>query len=402
MHLTTCNTCTHAQCILIRYTPTSHCLCLLAVMGEVRACCESVAGRAVSIEYPSDLRDRLATDAVHRIRVDSLPPAKLAYFGSIRKDQNVSVRVDQDVLYIEGPKHACLEYEKIVRATSLHTVDSGLAPEVASFLSTTPAKESLKEMARSCQCACFAPDTSSATRLTIVSESEADADACKIQLKGRYTVDSATSVDHAILHADAKDAWKCMMDCIYELENPGVQILLEDNTVKLVGEYKDVTSIKQTVEKFISEFLVADEMMELSENQLEVMKHSSKWQDVVKGLEEQLDCKVIQRQSADPKGDVHVRVRGKPENVQKILARITEMRKSLVAKAVYVDRPGIQKIFRSDSCGPVHVSRPSPDCSALITCNSVQPLRDVFRVERGKISKQRVSFPCFCMWDMAK
>ena len=392
-HLYSCTVC------LRRSTPTSHCLCHHAVMGEVRGCCESVAGQAVSIECPSNLRDRLATDAVHRIRVDSLPPAKLAYFGSIRKDQNVSVRVDQDVLHIEGPKNACLEYESIVKAASLHTVDSGLAPEVVNFLSTTPAKDNLMEVARPCQCACFAPDTSSATRLTIVSENEADADACKVQLKRRYTVDSITSADHAILHTDAKDAWEYMKDCIYELENPGVQILLEGNTVKLVGECKDITSIKQTVEKHISEFLVADEMMQLSENQLEVMKHSSKWRDV-KGLEKQLDCKVIQRQSADPKGDVCIRVRGKPEDVQKILGRINEMQKSLVAKAVYVDRPGIQKIYRSDSCGPVQVSRPSPDCSALITC--MQPLRDVFCVERGKISNQRVSVANFVVWNCFK
>ena len=367
-------------------------------MGEVRACCESVAGRAVSIEYPSNLRDRLATDAVHRIRVDSLPPAKLAYFGSIRKDQNVSVRVDQDVLYIEGPKNACLEYERIVKAAFLHTVDSGLAPEVVSFLSTTPAKDNLKEVARSLQCACFAPDTSSATRLTIISESEADADTCKVQLKRRYTVDSTTSADHAILHTDAKDAWECMKDCI-ELDNPGVRILLEGNTVKLVGEQKGITSIQMYVREQISQFLVTDAVMELSKDHFEVMKHSSKWRDVVEDLEKQPDCKVIQHQSADPKGDVRIRIRGKPENMQKIQGRITEMRKSLVTKAVYVDRPGIQKIFRSDSCGPVHVSRPSPDCSALITCNSVQPLRDVFRVERGKLSSQRVSVANFVVWN---
>ena len=383
-HLYTCTVC------LRRSTPTSHCLCLPTVMGEVRACCESVAGRAVSIEYPSNLRDRLANDAVHRIRVDSLPPASLAYFGSIRKDQNVSVRVDQDVLHITGPKNACLEYKRIVEAASLHTVDSGLAPEVVSFLLTAPAKENLKEMARSCQCACFAPDTSSATRLTIVSESQTDADACKVQLERKYTVDSTTSEDHAVLHTEAKDAWECIKGRI-ELDNPSVQILLEDNTVKIVGEYKDVTSIKQTVETFISEFSVDDAEMKLSKDHFEVMKHSSKWRDVVADLEKQPDCKVILPQSADPKGDVCIRVRGKPEIVQKILGRITEMQKSLVAKALYVDRPGIQKIFQSDCCRPVQVSRPSPDCSALITCNSVQPLRDVFRVVRGKISSQRVS-----------
>ena len=366
-------------------------------MGEVRACCESVAGRAVSIEYPSNLRDRLATDAVHRIRVDSLPPASLAYFGSIRKDQNVSVRVDQDVLHITGPKYACLEYERIVKAASLHTVDSGLAPEVVSFLLTTPAKDNLKELARSFQCACFAPDTSSATRLIIVSECQPDADACKVQLKRRYTVDSTTSADHAILHTDAKDAWIYMKDCI-ELDTPGVRILLEGNTVKIVGEQKGITSIQKYVREQISQFLVADAVMRLSKDHFEVMKHSSKWRDV-EDLEKQLDCKVIQHQSADPKGDVCIRVRGKCENVQKILGRITEMRKSLVVKALYVDRPGIQKIFQSDCCRPVQVSRPSPDCSALITCNSVQPLRDVFRVERGKLSSQRVSVANVVVWN---
>ena len=370
-------------------------------MGEVRACCESVAGREVSIECPSNLTDTLSTNTLHNIKMGSLPRASLAYFGSIPKDQNVSVHVDQDVLHITGPKNACLEYKRIVEAASLHTVDSGLAPEVVNFLLTTPAKDNLKEMARSCQCACFAPDTSSATRLTIVSESEADADTCKVQLKMKYTVDNTTSAEHAVLHTEAKDAWMYMKDCI-ELDNPGVRILLEGNTVKLVGEQKGITSIQMQVREQICQFLVTDAVMELSKDHFEVMKHSSKWCDVVEELEEQLDCKVIQRQSADPKGNVRVRVRGKPENVQKILARITEMRKSLVAKVVYVDKPGIQKIFRSDSCGPVHVSRPSPDCSALITCNSVQPLRDVFRVERGKLSSQRVSVAYFVVWNFFK
>ena len=367
-------------------------------MGEVRACCESVAGRAVSIEYPSNLRDRLATNAVDQVRVDSLPPASLAYFGSIHKDQNVSVRVDQDVLYIEGPKHACLEYERIVKTSSLHTVDSGLAPEVVSFLLTTPAKENLKEMARSCQCACFAQDTSSATRLTIVSESEADADICKVQLKGKYTVCSTTSADHAILHTDVKGEWECMKDCI-ELDNPGVRILLEGNTVKLVGEQKGITNIQMYVQEQISQFLVTDAEMKLSKDHFEVMKHSSKWHDV-KDLEKQLDCKVIQSQSADLKGDVRIRIRGKPENVQKILGKIIKMRKSMVAKAICVDTPGIQKIFRSDRCRLVQVCRPSPDCSVLITC--MQPLRDVFRVERGKLSSQRVSVAYFAVWNFFK
>ncbi len=366
-------------------------------MGEVRACCESVAGREVSIECPSNLTDTLSTNTLHNIKMGSLPRASLAYFGSIPKDQNVSVHVDQDVLHITGPKNACLEYKRIVEAASLHTVDSCLAPEVVNFLLTTPAKEGLKELAKSCQCACFKLDTSSDTRLIIVSELKSKADNCKDKLMMKYIVDSTTSADHAILHTEAKGAWEYLKDCV-EQNNPGVQILLEGNTVKLVGECRDITSIKQTVQDHICQLLVDDMMMELSKDQFEVMKHSSKWCDV----ENQLDCRVFQQQSADPKGDVRVRVRGKPENVQKIWGRIIEMQKSLVAKAVYVDKPGIQKIFRSDNCGPVHVSRPSPDCSALVTCNSVQPLRDVFRVERGKISKQRVSFPCFCMWVMAK
>ena len=366
-------------------------------MGEVRACCESVAGREVSIECPSNLTDKLAANTLHNIKMGSLPRASLAYFGSVPKDQNVSVHVDQDVLHITGPKNACLEYERIVEAASLHTVDSCLAPEVVNFLLTTPAKEDLKELAKSCQCACFELDTPCATRLIIVSELKSKADDCKDKLTMKYTVDSTYSADHAILHTEAKGAWDCMKDCI-ELNNPGIRILLEGNTVKLVGECRDITSIKQTVQDHISQLLVDDLMMELSKDQFEVMMHSSKWCDV----ERQLDCKVFKQQSADPKGGVCVRIQGKLENAQKILDRITEFQKSLVAKAVYIDRPGIQKIFRSDSCGPMQVSRPSPGCNALITYSSMQPLRDVFCVERGKISKQRVSFPCFHIWDIAK
>ena len=355
-------------------------------MGEVRACCESVAGEAVSIEYPAELRDRLATDAVHRVRVCSLPRANLAYFGTIHKDQSVSVRVNQDTLDITGPMHACLEYKEIVEAASLHTVDSGLDPEVVRFLSTTPAKEGLKELAKSCQCACFEPEASSTARLAIVSESEADADACKDKLASRYTVESIPSADHAILHTDAKDAWEYMKDCM-EIEKPGVQILLEGNTVKLVGEQSGFASIRQSVRECISQLSVTDEMMELHKDHYEVMKHSSKWCEVEE-LEKRLDCKIIHHQSANP-NHIRIRVRGKPENVQTILGRINEMRKSLVFRTVQVDKPGIQKVLQSDSCRLL--SRPSPGCSALITCGSAQPLRDVFQVERGKLSSQRVS-----------
>ena len=360
-------------------------------MGEVRACCESVAGQAVSIEYPAELRDRLATGTVESIRVNSLPPAKLAYFGTIRKDPHVSVHVDCGTLLITGPKHSCLEYKRTVEEATLYTVDSALDPEVVRFLSTAPAKESLKEVAKSCQCACLEQGAPPASALIIVSESEADADACKKQLTRKYTVESIHSPDHAILHTDAKDEWECMKDCI-ELEKPGIKLLLEGNTVKLVGEQKEIASIKQPVQDRISQFLVTDETIELGVHECEVMKHSSKWRHV-EDLEKRQGCKVIQRQSANP-DLVHMRLRGKPKDVKEILDRITEMRKSLTTKAVRVDKPGIQKVFHSGSCKLE--SRPSPSCNALVTCGSVQPLalREVFLVERGKISSQRVSTAC--------
>ena len=354
-------------------------------MGEVRACCESVAGQAVSIECPAELRENLATDTVTEVEVESLPPDKLAYFGTIRKDPNVSVHVDGGVVSITGPKHSCLEYKKMVETAPLHTLDSTLDPDIVRFLSTTPAKESLTELAKSCQCACFESEAGSAEpKLVIVSESEADASACKDKLKRKYAVVSIPNSDHAILHNEAEGLWEHMKGR-FEYQTPSVQILLEGNIVKFVGEQKDIDVIRNQVLKLISEFLMTDMIGQVSKDRFAVMKHSSKWCDI-EDLGRRLCCKIIERRSADP-NLVRLWVRGKTEDVKKIWDKIDELREGLVAKAVQIDSPGIQKVFRNDSH---RLLAPSPSSSALITCD-LHPLRDVFLVERGKISRQMVS-----------
>ena len=334
-------------------------------MGEVRACCESVAGQAVSIECPAELRENLATDTVTEVEVESLPPDKLAYFGTIRKDPNVSVHVDGGVVSITGPKHSCLEYKKMVETAPLHTLDSTLDPDIVRFLSTTPAKESLTELIKSCQCACFESEAAAAEpKLVIVAQQKEDAISCKDKLKRKYVVVSIDSPIHAILHTDAKDEWECMKGC-YRRQTPGVQIILEGNTVKFVGEQKDINVIKEDVLTYISQFSVTDEVIKLSSDRFAVMKHSGKWREVT-DLETALGCRIMPKAS-DPGS---IRVRGSSENVQKILDKIHQLEKSLVSKVVSVDKAGIQKVSLGDNCNLL--STPSSSCSTMITCKHLQ------------------------------